>query len=354
MKNILIGFLILFCIGSLLFYLVEKDVESNVVERESVQPNRPLGQKVQPKKNPLPKERPIGIKQAFDLKVSSNTDVNFNGLVLDQANRPIASAKVLIKILSYNSSFDDYSTGGDERVTLKLTKMTDDNGRFSVMGETGISLTIVGIQKDGFISSSKGGRGAFVYSNLSSGKGSELYHKASPENPVIYRMWANEATEPLVRLGARLRIDPKKNIRVAYIPLVLGGRPTSSPSPNWDIKVSGENRRSLDRGGDDYWEVVFEAREGAGLLLADDSDKNIAPETGYVSKLKFSSVECKNGQRFGAYFRGVNNEKFAAFDFRFSFAGKSGGGKFSVFLEGVRINLGGSTNLMFDPNKEIQ
>jgi len=312
-------------------------------------------------------EKPVGIPQAdweralrvHAIKKSANRNVNFYGRVVDQHGDPVDGTQLELKILSYPDSFIEYLKTGREQIKNTFNITTDANGMFSVEKKEGISLSIERMTKDGYVTPNRGIQTYFVYSNLSSGKDSSMYHSADQSRPVVYEIWKKGATEPLIKTGAEFIIEPEKGINEVYYRMKPSEKPSPQPVPGWDIKVSGQNIPSPDpkRQRDDYWEVTLTAGEGGGLVLTDSPHANLAPETGYQKSLTIKSTDQDNPWDRPvqwAYYRGTNGGEFAAFRLGIDIGSKKTGSRIYVNLADLRINPNGSRNLEYDPSKRIK
>ncbi len=293
------------------------------------------------------------------IKKSANRQIDFYGKVVDQHGEPVEGVKLEIKILSYQSSFVDYLRTGREQIENKFTMMTDADGSFVVEGRKGTSFAIERMTKEGYVRPERGVKYNFVYSNLSSGEKSSMYHTADRSRPVIYEMWKKGKTEPLISTFAKLTIDPKKGINEVYYTFGLKGKSSPQPMPGWDLKVTGKNEPSPDkrRQQDDYWEVTLTAGDGCGIVLTDSPHANLAPESGYRKSLTIKSTDQKTPWdrpvRRG-YFCCDNGQKYVAFRLRFSFGSRKTGNWIIVRLADLRINPSGSRNLEYDKSKRIK
>ncbi len=293
------------------------------------------------------------------IKNSANRSVNFYGKVVDQHDEPVEGVKLELKVLSYQDSFIDYLNTGREQIKNRFTMFTDKNGMFSVEQKKGTSLAIEKMTKNGYITPGRGTKYNFVYNNLSSGEKSSMYHSPDRTQPVVYILWKKGETEPLIKTGAELLIDPSKGVNEAYYSFILNGKPSGTPIPGWDIKVTGKNLRSQDKRKpeDDYWEVTLTAGEGGGFIMTDSTHTNLAPEDGYQKSVTFKSTDqasLKGASIRRAYYRGKNGAKYAAFRFRLGIGGRKQKGMFYVMLADLRINPNGSRNLEYDKLKRIK
>jgi hypothetical protein len=312
-------------------------------------------------------EKPEGMPQAdwdralrvHAIKKSANRNVNFYGRVVDQHGHPVEGVQLELKILSYQNSFIDYLKTGREQVKNTFSMATDANGMFSVEKKEGTTFKIERMTKDGYVTPNRGIQTYFVYSNLSSGPDSSMYHTADKARPVVYHLWKKGDTEPLIMTFAKLTLEPEKGINEVYYRMTPREKPSPQPMPGWNIKVTGKNQRSPDRGKphDDYWEVTLTAGEGGGLVLTDSPHANLAPENGYQESLTIKSTDQKyprdRPDRW-AYYRGKNGEEFAAFRLGIDIGSKKTGSRIYVTLADLRINPNGSRNLEYDPSKRIK
>ncbi len=293
------------------------------------------------------------------IKKSANRQIDFYGKVVDQHGEPVEGVKLEIKILSYQSSFVDYLRTGREQLENKFTMVTDADGSFVVEGRKGTSFAIERMTKEGYVRPGRGVKYNFVYSNLSSGEKSSMYHTADRSRPVIYKMWKKGKTEPLISTFAKLTIDPKKGINEVYYTFGLKGKSSPQPIPGWDLKVTGKNERSHDRSRpqDDYWEVTLTAGDGCGIVLTDSPHANLAPESGYLKSLTIKSTDQENPRVKRvrrAYFICDRGQKYAACRLDLSFGSIKTGERIYVRLADLRISPNGSRNLEYDKSKRIK
>lgn len=312
-------------------------------------------------------KKPEGMPQAdweralrvHAIKKAANRDVRFYGKVVDQHGDPVEGVQLELKILSYQNSFIDYLKTGREQLKNNFTMTTDSNGMFSVENENGNSFEIERMTKEGYSTPDRGIQTYFVYSNLSSGEDSTMYHSADKSRPVVYQLWKKGETEPLIKTAAELTLEPEKDISEVYYRMAPNEKPSPRPVPGWDIKVTGKNIHSPDPGRqqDDYWEVTLTAGEGGGLILTNSPHANLAPETGYQNSLTIKSTDQGNPWdrpvRW-AYYRGKNGQEFAAFRLDIDIGSQKTGSRIYATLADLRINPNGSRNLEYDPSKRIK
>jgi hypothetical protein len=297
--------------------------------------------------------------RVHSIRKSANRNIDFYGKIIDQNGEPVEGVNLEFEMLGYQDSFLDYLNTGQERIKNKFTMTTDANGMFAVEQKKGTSLSIERMRKEGYVFPDRGVQNNFVYSNLSSGEESSMYHSADKSQPVVYRGWKQGETEPLIKTGVKLTIDPEAGIHEVYYLFSLAGKQSPTPMPGWDIKVTGRNDRTLDNRNpqNDYWEVTFTVSEGGGILLTDSPHANLAPETGYQKSLTLKSTDQKSpGDRpvRRAYFRSANGKTFAAFRLDLGFGTIKTGAWIEVWLADLRINPNGSRNLEYDPKKRIK
>jgi hypothetical protein len=375
MKNlrILIGICILFLAG-LVWWIWADSSKSNPTQEISK-----IEKKIRPDIEARPDEgnllvledegikKPEGMTQAdweralrvHAIKKSANRNVNFFGKVVDQYGDPVEGVQLELVILSYQDSFIDYLKSGREQIKNKLSMTTDANGMFSVEKKKGTSFKIERMTKEGYSTPDRGVQTYFVYNNLSSGKTSSMYHSSDKSQPVVYHLWKKGETEPLIKQGVQLLIEPAKGITEMYYPLVLNGNASPQPMLGWDIKLTGKNIPSPDpkKQHEDYWEVTMTAGDGGGLQLTDSPHANLAPENGYQTSLTIKSTDQQYPRENivrRVYYRDKYGKKYAAFRVEFGFGSIKDEGAFYVTLADMRINPNGSRNLEYDPSKRIK
>jgi hypothetical protein len=271
----------------------------------------------------------------------NNVKINFYGKAIDQYNQPVSSAKVTIRVSSYEeSAFIQWSKGGRASNSEAIELKTDANGLFGVHNLKGRVLYIDKIEKDGYIKAQIGKKSSFGYT-----KNYGEVHIPDNNMPVVYKMWKKEGAEPLIK--NKLKIKMSTDNKEYYINLVKG---KSSPEPmeQADLTIRMHAEQVNRRIGE--WGYTITAVNG-GVYETDDAFLYRAPDSGYKNVLVVSINEI-NPQWPSIkkiFLKSRNGRIYAALDIRLI---ASHDGKGIVHINSI-INPNSSKNLEYDPQKRI-
>ena len=249
--------------------------------------------------------------------------ISFYGLVLDQNDKRVANAQVILAISKYG------------KLKIIETK-TDDDGKFSVKGKYGTSLKISAIKKSGY-SVNLNGKSHFLYGRRYSGR-----HIPDPINPVIFQIWENSGGANLVH--GKLKIDIESGASPVYVNL-LDEKIYTSPKDDADILFY---YRRWERNRNDYdWSIAVDVIQG-GLIVTDDTYLFKAPETGYTQNFKYvfshkqsKPMDSSYSKNWKMYVKSHNGKHFSAIEWRMY---THSDGKARIALS-YFMNPYGSTNL---------
>jgi hypothetical protein len=268
------------------------------------------------------------LDHAFNEK---NVPVSFFGKVVDQEGQPLANANVKLAVRQWHGP-----AAGNIGVRFNEHNLvTGQDGRFNLQDERGDSVSVKGIEKDGFELSGKSQLG-FSYEG-----GTE----PDPNSPVVYKMWKITAAEPLITGEKFYGMIPDGR---TYTLDFLNGKKLEGQSTDGDIWVRIIRPASVQRREKFPWSYTIEAING-GVIETQDEFLYLAPESGYTERYeaKFDPsaadwcrevkrqfyLRLRGGQVFGR----LEVEMFADYN------GKS------VFSVKSFVNPAGSRNLRFDP-----
>jgi hypothetical protein len=154
---------------------------------------------------------------------------------------------------------------GAQGQTIPVEKETGVDGRFEIRDVTGDGVHVESISKSGYQLSPK----APNHFGPSSG---------SFENPIIIRMWKEQAAEPLVSGSRIYGIDSSK---VYTLDLITGKKIEGEAIG--DLRVSITRPDGVGRRDKYPWSFSIEGIEG-GVVENDDEFMYLAPESGYKPK----------------------------------------------------------------------
>jgi hypothetical protein len=204
--------------------------------------------------------RQEGIRQYME---SQNSPIALYGLVVDQDGNPVPGVKVRVGVRHWNVVTP--APWGAQGQTIPLEKVTAADGRFEMRDVTGDGVHIESISKSGYQLSPK----ARNHFGPSSG---------SIENPVIIRMWKEQAAEPLVSGNRIFGIDSSK----VYTLDLITGKKTEGLAVG-DLRVSITRPDGVSRRDKYPWSFSIEGIEG-GVVESNDEFMYLAPESGYEPK----------------------------------------------------------------------
>ena len=284
-----------------------------------------------------PANGPTDFRRGVEQKLmeSDNHPVALYGKVVDQFGDPVAGATVEISLYPVDISNGTGPDGG---------LRTDDEGRFSISGLTGSSISATAM-KDGYLRVpplSSFSSGANLY--YSGGDGSGDRH-ADPTNPVVLRLLKVVQPEPMIHVGKkrwklpldgtprRIALDSEEGTGVHQIEFRF--------SSNWN-KLPMDNEINSKR-----FDWSFELRVPGGGFAWDESDvKFEAPEAGYKEVVRYEHLATDpEGEwlRFqdGRYFVRFPNDTYG----RIQFSIDGGSDRMPLYMESW-LNLNpGSRNL---------
>jgi len=263
------------------------------------------------------------IKRFQDLQTG---EFNYFGKVIDQHGEPVMGAK----ITGYYSYYPLIPNGDFTSSSKGFERVSDANGLFSILDKKGISIRIGLIEKEGY---------EFEKSRLymfDRGGIKMLKEIGNPDKPVIFKAWEKTEAEHLVSLEKRvyLSFDGQK------IAVDLHVKSCGAQS---DFTVSVIRSGSRINPAD--WQVVLEVA-GGGLIESSDLFMNLAPESGYQSKVVISnkrSDENYTSQADKKYFlKSKNGKSYASLEMQIRpFFNNS---ESAIFMK-YRLNPNGSRNL---------
>jgi hypothetical protein len=201
-----------------------------------------------------------------------NVPINFWGKVVDQDNRPLASAKIDVRIRQWGQSAEQLGT------FESFDRLTDADGMFSVLGKSGDVITIEEISKNGYELPKvwKKSFGFNVSENVAPTK----------DGPIIFKMW--KKGEPQILKAKRLnRLKIPCDGTPLFVDLETGQLEQTPGSLRISFLRDPIELPSVRNVRYD-WRADF-AMPAGGLQQALEELGNIAPDEGYKSVLSFSA-----------------------------------------------------------------
>ncbi len=315
--------------------IIEKEPVSQQVKKEEKKPiAQSIGEYIKmPNADAAVLERIKKIQKFQSLKTGK---FDYYGKVIDQHGDPVVGATVKVDIGYYpfipNGNF--YPSHKTKRLT------TNADGRFSIVGEEGESVSIDLVEKSGYeIHYWFPPLTSFIFSRV----GIEGLKKVgNPDKPVIFHAWKKAEAEPLIH--DILEVGYRPDGKFYQVPL-KGVKEQLKISFTVDPK--GTNSNSLD------WSMKLKVIDG-GLIESTDEFMNEAPLDGYISNL---SYEYKKGEkdfsddiRKKFYLKARNGEVYGRLECRIH--------PYYNDIVAVDIkywlNPNGSRNLQYDRSKRIQ
>lgn len=208
----------------------------------------------------------------------------FYGRVLDQNDQPVAGADVSLSIQKFSFNMSAmFSQAKDFKVK------TDSEGNFMVSGESGRSLYVETIQKEGteFLFKQNKNRG-FNYDSSDGQK----YHIPDKANPVIFRIRKKTQTPTFLLSQNALNIksgaaEPGRAGGYDFINnhrLDDVGRRVFNSNPVFpDIQLQARFNTN-----DATWMVVLSPGDNKGGIILSEQMLYEAPETGYQPEVAFT------------------------------------------------------------------
>lgn len=280
-------------------------------------------------------------EKAREVGKSYNRPSKFYGRILDQNDQPIAGVKVACD-LSY---FGDLLLPGLNPHNKKFERTTDNEGRFKVEDENGLSLELRLQPKEDY---------SFKPSGLQVMLRDEGANKpaptlSTPEKPYIFRGFKKGQAEALLS-GSIFKLCEQDG---RFYIVNLKGNQIGEGAAGGDLKISVRRPPGWVDQKDYDWSVQIDGTE-MELLETKDEVVYQAPTTGYVPAWNFAQ---KAGEE--SYVRKVN-PKFYLKSRDGSIYGRIEMDLTSNYRDkfGVRIrywlNPSGSRNLEYDPAKKIK
>jgi hypothetical protein len=197
----------------------------------------------------------------------ASTPISFYGKVVDGQGKPIEGATIVAT--PYNA----------EEHPVKIHKITDSRGSFSVSGVHGAELRVT-VSKSGYYPPAEQ-NGPFIPFGYVNGAG--YSPRDDPKNPAIFVLKKRGDPEPLVKLN-HIRIVAPKDGTPVFFNLLNGQKTTGSDSIQIQTWV---NDAVVPRNG--YhpfpWKVIVSAGDGGFLPRTGDAYDFTAPKSGYTNQI---------------------------------------------------------------------
>ncbi|MBI2924696.1 MAG: carboxypeptidase regulatory-like domain-containing protein [Verrucomicrobia bacterium] len=263
-----------------------------------------------------------------------NVPISFWGLVVDQDNRPLAGARVVMSIRQWHAT----SLSDIDAAFIRREVHTDGGGRFALADVSGDNVTLEIVEKEGYRLSPK------AQKTFSYGQSPEP-HSANPAQPFVIRMWKAQPSD-LLRSFTVSRLIPYDGSAV-WVDL-LEGRLSEGTDPAGDLKITLEREPRdipLARRDPFDWRATIEASSG-GLKLAEDEFMYFAPADGYQDRVQIempaTAQDWKPSKQVSLYVKARDGRCYArvTLDFRANYSGEKTG-----FTVEAAVNPTGSRNL---------
>ena len=220
-----------------------------------------------------------------------NSPIDFYGQVIDQQGNPIGGVTIKVYVRHWELTMDAMSR------PIRMTKVTDANGRFDIHGPTGDGIDIELIEKARF--------------DLEPSQRSFGPSGGRTEIPIMFRMWSANTHERLIVGEKSFHIIPDG--RMNFLNLTNG---TIAASGEGDFKIWVRRPAEISSGQRYEWSCGIEGNTG-GLLLEVDANAAMytAPAEGYEPSFIFEQkvgsgwgdstgrkrfyVRLKNGKMYG-------------------------------------------------------
>lgn len=218
--------------------------------------------------------------------LAANEPIEFYGRVVDEHARSVPDARVEFQFGGYAEDFlTKWSnpltrTNADQVRREDVVMFTDGDGRFAFTGETGMSLRILSISKEGYITA------PFEYSSF--GYGAQWKNPSIPytdrDKPVLFYLWEKGQTEPVIVHSYQVWMETENKRRDIFLNLFTGEQRHEKTTGSVDLVF-----RKLDPTGEQQARKIalvleLEAVNG-GILQTKHVLPYRAPENGFVSKL---------------------------------------------------------------------
>jgi hypothetical protein len=236
---------------------------------------------------------------------SKNKPINFYGRIIDQHNQPVAG--VVIKLSS--SYFPLVANASLYPNTDVFERVSDADGRFSVLGRSGLSMSITLKAKQGyqFDPDNKPHRSQLAL-NYTTGRGPDTDDKraglnSTADKPYVFRVYKTIGAEALFKDEFSAIINPNgEPFNFSLITKYnLNHKLKGKSGGDFAISVNRSERIAGSRDFD--WSVQITGVD-THLQETEDVFLNLAPESGYKSKWEFS---CKPG---GTGYKQVHSVRF--------------------------------------------
>ncbi len=231
-------------------------------------------------------ERPDSIKpeiwklavDRYKIKMGRNANVEFFGVVVDQKMQPLEGVQVTGFVRAYDYTYlEKLGSVASDQTEIEWAVTTDKNGRFSVSGLNGLSLHIRKLEKNGFL--------APVYNKyfrLSEKQFRTNLYEAREDQPVVFKMWAEDAAKARNLIEKSIKLDGLANGTEYRLNLETGVH-VDREENLFDIGIKVQAALPADSSSGKYdWSYSLIANEG-GFVATDEDQAFEAPENGYVS-----------------------------------------------------------------------
>jgi hypothetical protein len=264
--------------------------------------------------------------------------INFFGRVVDDANQPVADARV-------HFVWNDLSSSG----TSEEWTSSAPDGLFSLKDKRGKGLTVT-VTKDGYhVRGGKGGK-SFEYAAFFEGN----YHQPDSTHPVLFQLVKRLPPANLIRHRISEYLPQTAYDRQTFFFDLNTGSLNNRPTGTHLLVLVffRENQPDSRSFG---WSLDISAQEGEVQLRTDDV-LYLAPDMGYLAR--WSQNEAASAQPFirsirRSFFLRFRDDHYGRVQVEVSHPNTRSAGP-NVSIESFLNESVGSRNLEYDPSKEIK
>ena len=267
-------------------------------------------------------EAPNRLEKIRDFFQNADTRMDFYGRVIDQDGKSVEGAIINYRVERVGSLMADGKIANNNQ---KATCLSASDGSFSIKGASGLTLTILSIEKEGYRDGKQNIR-SFGY------KGIPEVHNADLKKPVDFLVIGNNIPKTKKLYNKLLTFSWNQGL--VEIPIPSVGKITISPQRDWKL---GQLR-------DFDWQVEI-SMDGAELVEIETGQAKIAPIDGYQKSWQYGSKkeDLKWGGAVRRHYAFRTDSGLYGF-INFDLAANREDGSQSTSLE-VRINETGSRSL---------
>lgn len=202
-------------------------------------------------------------------RLQLNVPIAFYGRVIDQSDEPVVGANIELQIQQIVRTRSDMTVNVGE----PETPITDNDGRFELIGKKGLMVAIDTIKKEGYQLSENAKR-HFPYNSETPAP--------DPGSPAVFRMWKKQGADRLEVGDEIYGLVPNGRQNTLNF---LAHTKTEGVQPEGDLIVSVQRPEHVAPKEKYDWSCTFQVT-GGGLVESSDEFFNLAPETGYQPRIE--------------------------------------------------------------------